>query len=166
MKDHETNGEREQDVSFLTPNLNRLDEEWVRQPKLYFENAEKSAKLKGAKDRAKAELELAEAEAAQAIRANPQAHGHEKVTEGIVKELVPMQKNVKRALARYLEAQEAADVAQVVVSALDQKKHALQDAVRLRLANYFADPKVDEESGGKAMEKVRRDGAFKQRKDR
>lgn len=165
MKHESNEAVNENEIDFVTPDLNRLDEEWVKQPGLYFKHAEELAHLKAAKDRAKVELELAEAEAAQAIRSNPQAFGHEKITEGIVKELIPMQKKVKRAGVALIDAQEACDIAQAFVSALDQKKYALQDAVRLRLANYFSDPRVDEETGGKQNE-LSKKHAFKQSKAR
>lgn len=163
MKTKPNDDEREQDVSFLTPDFDRLPEEWILQPKLYWQNAEKLERLKAARDRAKAEFELVEAETAQAVRSNPQEYGHEKVTESCVKELVPMQEKYKRAYTHLIETQEAVGVAQVLVNALDQKKYALQDGVRLTLANFYASPKVDEESDGGEMEKVCRDGAFKRR---
>ena len=56
----ERNGEAEPDI--FEPDPNKLDREWVKQPRLYHEHALKLADARSAHDRAKVAKDLAEAE--------------------------------------------------------------------------------------------------------
>ena len=80
------------------------------------------------------------AETAQGVRRNPAAYGIDKVTEKAVEEIVTIR--CREAEQKVIDAKHALDVQQAMIDALDQRKHALEDLVKLRLAAYYADPKM------------------------
>jgi hypothetical protein len=127
----------------------RLDAEWTGQVQEFAQAADQLAEARDAERRAKAKLELTEAEEKLAIRRNPQIYGFEKVTEGTVGELLTVSKKYQAALREHLDAEHAVDVYKVKVDALNQRKSALEDLVRLRLADYFSAPQAPPEASEK-----------------
>ena len=123
-------------------NKNNLDNEWVSQVSLFAEWADKLAEARQTERRAKAQLELTEAEVKLSIRRNPQQYGLEKVTEGAVTELLTIDKRYQKALAAHHDAEHTVDVYKAKVDTLHQRKGGLEDLVRLRLADYFSEPKA------------------------
>jgi hypothetical protein len=121
---------------------NRLDQEWVQQIPLFAEWADKLAEARQTERRAKAQLELTEAEVKLSIRRNPQQYGFEKVTEGTAAELLTVDKRYQKALADHHAAEHTVDVYKAKVDTLHQRKGGLEDLVRLRLADYFSEPKA------------------------
>ena len=173
-----TDNENTPDIFDLDPNA--LDAAWLDQSKLYFRHAEQLAdaresceRAKSRKDVAEDELERIEAEVSLAVcRSKPTDHGLEKFTEDSIKALVVTdakvilgQEKVYKATARIIELRHDCDVLESYVKALDHRKESLQDLVRLRLANYFSDPKLlDKDRRDK--EKLDADEAFGGRKRR
>lgn len=139
--------------------LNRLDEEWVRQPRRYFVEAVKLADARRDLEMAKAAADVTAAEIDQDVRASPATFGLEKITEPAVERTVSLQKRMIEAKHRIISARHFVYVQQAMVDALDQKKHALQDAVKLQLANYFSAPRVDGDDG-RRMGEAKADAAF------
>lgn len=156
---------------FFDIDPNALDKEWVNQPRLYYTYASEAAEARDAWERAKAEKEVMEAEMEEAeaevslkIRRNPDGYNLEKVTEDCIKKTVLLQAEYKAAQRLLFQAQQKVikaksklDLAEVAVKTLDHKKAALEDLVRLRLANYYAEPR--DPSGGK-YDKERGSQAF------
>ena len=131
-----TNGEP--DLFNIDPN--RLDSEWLIQPRTYRKEAEQLAKIRRQFEMAKADRDVTVAETAQGVRRNPAVYGVDKVTEKAVEEIVTIKS--REAEQKVIDAKHALDVQQAMIDALDQRKHALEDLVKLRLAAYYADPKM------------------------
>jgi hypothetical protein len=123
-----------------------LDQEWEEQATLYFDLAVNLADARAAVDRAKAELDLVEAEADKDVRLHPEKYGVEKITEASVKAAVLASKQRRAAYEDWVVAKHDAAVADAAVSACDHRKRALEKEVDLFLANYFARPRTDRDS--------------------
>lgn len=130
------------DPNFLKIDELRLDREWVRQPSLYFEYANKLADARKEAEDLRGEMDVVAAETDKAVRDDPERYGVEKVTESTVKAAVLKSKAYRRALAAYNEARHSMDVMQAAVTALEHRKRALTMLVELHGQNYFADPKI------------------------
>jgi hypothetical protein len=129
----------------LKIDANRLDKEWIAQPQFYFQYASKLADAKQKVEEAKAELDLVRAEAERKIRRKPEKYcPGEKVTEGGVKCALENREEVKQAQQQVLTAKHRVDILQAAVSALDHRKTALENLVRLTLSNYMASPRAPE----------------------
>ena len=83
--------------SIIDIDPNRLDAEWVEQPKRYLEWADKLADARRDHEEAKSQLELTEAEVADAVRRMPTEFGIEKVTVDAVRAAVVQSDRYRRA---------------------------------------------------------------------
>ena len=145
---------------FFQLNKHRLDEEWVEQPHLYHEHALALADARQDYERAKTDLEVTLAEADQSVRANPGAYGIDgRVTEGAIDRTVTTLPTVRKAQERTITTKHAMDVAQAAVSALDHRKAALENLVRLQLADYYSSPR-EPAGAGKRLADAKVDAAF------
>ncbi len=126
----------------IHPDPNRLDEEWVGQPRLRFRYGQELAEARRTLAQAKAELDVVEAELSLRVRAKPDEYDLEKVTEAVVSATVEVQPKRKRARQAVVDAQHEVDVLDAAVSAIDHRKKALEDLVQLHLAGYFATPRA------------------------
>lgn len=123
----------------------RLDEEWIRQPKLALHWGEELAKARHKVSELKAALDVTTAELDKEIRAAPEEHELGKVTETTVANTVLLQPEHQKALRDLNKAKYELDMVQAVVNALGDKKYALQDLVQLWNQSYFATPKAPNE---------------------
>jgi len=135
---------------------NRLDDEWVDQPKLYKNAAENTANARLEYNRAKAELEIAKAEIDREVRKNPERFGLSKVTETTVASAVSLHPRCKEAMDALITMKHELDVAEALVSALDHRKKALEDLVKLFLADYFAKPRAPQGAQEEVEEMTRK----------
>jgi hypothetical protein len=127
--------------------IDRLHVEWVDQPKQYHEAAVALADAKKDVAEAEAQLDLIEAELANAVRLTPSAFGLEKLTVDIVKDRVRVAPERVKALHDLNVKQHRADMAKALVDALSHRKTALENLVSLRLADYFSAPREPKHSG-------------------
>ena len=127
----------------LTIDRYALDDAWVLQPTIYQMHADEAAEDERDRDRAKANLELIEAELDTKIRRNPINYGLEKPTEGAVKATVPQQPEYKAALKEFIDARYTCDVSNNLVKALDHKKAALEYLAKLLIAGLYSKPTAD-----------------------
>lgn len=140
----------------------RLDEQWVSQPRLRWRWSRELADARELLNRAKADLEVCEAELKLTIRDNPDRFGLKKATEASVEETCRTQEEWQGAKRSVVEAQHEVDVLAAAVAAVDDRKEALENLVRLRLADYYGEPRAPEgarerlEEAGRAT--VRRRG--------
>ena len=144
----ESNG---QPANIFDLNPNKLDTEWVQQPKLFYQAAEKLAEAKAELEKSKTNKDIVMAELDRNIRAEPDKFSLSKVTEPVVEQTIILQGEYKKAQKRFLDAKHNVDIAQVVVDTLDHRKSALENLVKLRLANYYAEPRSPQ---GKSREEV------------
>jgi hypothetical protein len=154
----------EKDVS-IDPQA--LDVEWVGQAALFMRYSEKLARARDAFDRAKELLDVTRAELAMDIRKNPAAYGIEKTTEGALNEVITAtlgigktstirgtQSVYQEANDAYIEIKLQVELLTAVVKAMDQRKAALENLVRLHGQNYFAGPKEPRDLGMEWDKKV------------
>lgn len=144
---------------------NRLDEEWVNQPKLFFRYAKKLADTKQNLDNVKNYLNITHAEISKNIRDNPEKFDLAKVTEKAIESLIPLQKTHNFALLKLNEAKHEVDIYQAAVTALEHRKVALQNLVSLHGQNYFSTP-IAKGDNKEAMEEIEKKAIRSKRKRR
>lgn len=125
----------------VTIDIHKLDEEWVSQPLIFMEYATKLADAKEAVARAKAEMELSEAELANSIRENPEQYQITKITEAGIVAVIKQDAAYKLTLRKYIRKRHEQDVLQATVDALEHRKKALENLVHLHGMSYFSEPK-------------------------
>lgn len=132
------------DSDILNIDLSRLDEEWLRQPRLVGSYAEQVANAREEMALAKADFELVEAELKLEVQKDPSAFNLEKATQGCIESAVVACKRYQRAQRQYIKTKHQVDVLEAVVSALEHKKRGLEKLVDLHLADYFSAPRPSE----------------------
>ena len=122
--------------------IHRLHVEWQKQVARYHEYAEKLAEADTEVDRTKGFLELTEARMELEIRENPSAFGLKKVTEASVEKSVVCSPEYQNAWTKHNKARGDARYLRGIINTLDQRKTAIEYITKLRLADYFAEPRV------------------------
>ena len=118
-----------------------LDYEWQRQPMLYQQWANKLAEAEKDKDKLKLDLDIEEANLDRKNRRILASDG-DKVTEAMVKNAIMQDKNWFKSQQNYLNAKHNVKVIATVVEALNHKRAALENEVKLYLAGYYATPTI------------------------
>jgi hypothetical protein len=126
----------------VTIDESALDVEWLAQPKLMLTYGNHAAEKRKEVDLAKEKLDVVKAELDRKIRENPEIFGLPKITETVVQNTIIIQPEYKKASENYIETKYELDMAMSAVRAIDQKKQALENLVRLHGQQYFAGPKV------------------------
>ena len=129
----------EQDI---TIDDSALDIEWLEQPRLFMKYARHSAEASRDLDKAKENLDIVKAEIDLKIRSNPEKYGLEKVTETAIQNTILTNKQYQETNQAMLDARYEAEMAKGAVRAMEQRKDALENLVRLHGQQYFAGPKV------------------------
>lgn len=128
----------------------RLDEEWERQPKLYFDFAARYADAKKRLDTLKRKLSVVSAELSLNIRNNPKKYKIPKaikLTETLVNQTIERQKEYQLICKKMAMARHRVDILQGTLTALEQRKSSLERLVSLHGQSYFATPRpIDEKS--------------------
>ena len=141
-----------------------LDVEWLRQATLMRKYSLHAAATKMVVDEAKERLDVGKARLEMAIRSDPEAFGLSKVTESAIHSVLILQDEYQGLTQQFIRAKYEYDVAAAVVRAVDQKKAALENLVKLLGVSYFAGPKaprdlsqewVEKQTGKAANVKVR-----------
>jgi hypothetical protein len=130
----------------IHPDPNRLDDCWLNQPKLRLAYGFERADARKELSQSRAELEVEEAELEMAIRTKPDRFGLEKVTEATIKACVVNQESYQAAKSKVIEAQHEVDMLDAALDAIDDRRHALQDLVKLWLTDYYGQPKAPDEA--------------------
>ena len=143
----------EQDVS---SDETALDVEWLQQPNLMYKYAKHQAETKKAMEEAKERLDFLKAKLEMDIRANPGDYGLSKVTESAIASTVLLQPEYQEASKKYVEARYENDVAAAAVRAIDQKKTALENLVKLLSVSYFAGPSAPRDLSLEWNERIKR----------
>jgi len=154
------------DPDFFEIDPNRLDEEWVAQPKLFMKYSMMLADARRQLDIAKSKLEVVKAEVDRDIRRNPIKYGLDgRVTEKSIEALVPLQKKFRKGLAEVHNAKHSVDILYAAVTTLDHRKKGLEKLVDLHGQQYFSAPRASGENK-EAMEEVERKAKMSGRKTR
>lgn len=143
----------EQDVSI---DETALDVEWLQQANLMYKYVRYHAETKKAMDEAKERLDFVKAKLEMDIRANPEDYGLSKVTESAIASTILLQPEYQEASKKYIEAKYENDVATAAVRAIDQKKTALENLVKLLSVSYFAGPSAPRDLSLKWNEHIKR----------
>jgi hypothetical protein len=131
----------------------QLDLEWLDQASTFMKYARNAAGCRKYLDEVKEKLDLVKAELDQKIRKNPKKYKIEKITEPVVSATIIQQEDFKVVNKEYMEAKYELDIAQAAVSAMNQRKEALENLVKLHGMQYFAGPKVPRELRQKREER-------------
>lgn len=114
-----------------------LDIEWVRHPAKYMKWAERAAHAdKNAKAK-KEKLDLVYAKIDNELREVTE----KKITEKMIESQIYLDERYKKASEEWREAIYDANVLQSAVRAMEQKKSALENLVKLWAGAYFSGPK-------------------------
>ncbi len=128
-----------QDVSI---DESALDVEWLKQSSLVFKYSEASAHYKKLVSQAKEQVDMVKAGLDKAIRINPKAYNLEKVTEASIAAEILMDAEYKEAMNDLIEAQYEFNMCNGAIAALQDKRSALENLVKLYGQNYFSGPKA------------------------
>lgn len=125
----------------LEIDINSLDHEWEKQPVLYMQHAEELAEANRERDTQKQKLEIVTAELSKAARTDPDiAVEIGKLTENSIHNWIVTQEEYQEAQNNLNEASYEAAILASMVRALEQRKSALENLVKLSLAGYFSTP--------------------------
>jgi predicted nucleotide-binding protein (sugar kinase/HSP70/actin superfamily) len=138
---------------FLGIDLYQLDKEWVRQPSLVGELADKAAQVNADIRDQETDFEVLKAKVMQSIRANPGKYGLVKETEAAVKEALTLDDRIIKRQKRINELKYKADIIKGGLNALEHKKRALEKLVDLHGREYFDSPRANI-ANKEVMEKI------------
>jgi hypothetical protein len=120
--------------------VDRLEVEWLRQPHLYKKYARLAEDANDLVRKAKQYLDLKRAIADETVREEMKVTG-EKITEKVVESKVLQHPIYTKALDRYnRRLHEYNVIKNVALDSIHQKKSALENLVKLGLAEWFAAP--------------------------
>jgi hypothetical protein len=132
------------DSSILEIDLLHLEQEWANQPLLYFRFAKKLSVARLKLDRAKDNLKLQEATIQKDIRENPDKYSIPKTTEGAIEKWTLLQPEYQDAVEEYNEKKYRVDLLEAMCDAIETRKWALENEVKLFGSGYWAKPRADE----------------------
>jgi len=118
----------------------RLDEEWLNQPALLMKYSELCAQSIHDYDDAQHACELTKAQTAHDARIDPDSFEIGKPTESAIKEAVALDEECKVATAKMHRAKHITALLQSATRALEQRKCALENLVRLHGQGYYSEP--------------------------
>lgn len=119
-----------------------LDLELLDQAMLFMKYAKNYAETRRTLDVTNQALSIKKAEVDKSIRENPDKYGIEKVTEGSIQSAILTDKGYQKAYQDYLDAKFESDMASNAVQAMQIRKEALENLVKLNGQQYFAGPSI------------------------
>ena len=122
--------------------VDSLDVEWADQPTLMLRYTKIAAEARMALDRAKENLGIVKAEIDLTIRKDPEKYDIIKITESAIQSAIILDTDYGLVNEKCLQAAYEFDMAQGAVKAVDQRKQALENLVKLHGLQYFAGPKI------------------------
>lgn len=130
-----------------------LDWEWLEQPKLMMRYSERLADAALEVSRAKEALDVEAAQLDKLIRNNPDEFGIDKITETVIRNTIIQQESYTAATSTYNEAVYDEMMLKSAVRAIDYRRSALENLVRLHGQQYFAGPSVPRDLGAEVIKK-------------
>jgi len=104
-------------------------------------------------DDAKERLDFVRAKLDAEIRNDPEKFGITKLTESAIQATIILQPEYQEAARAYNDAKYEYEVSQAAVRAIDQRKTALENLVKLLSVSYFAGPKTPRDLTKEALER-------------
>ena len=129
----------------LSIDREHLDYELLRQATLFQLWAEKLARADTERLFAKERFEQKKAELYSRIRRAPLDYDITRVTDAAIQAQVMLEEEYRQAFGEMIQAREEHAIINTYVDALNYKKSAIENAVRLLLAGYFTIPHVAQE---------------------
>jgi len=130
-----------------------LDVEWLQQPSLMKRYADMATKAERNEALKKESLDLLRAQFDLLIRKTPEDFKIDKITEAVVANTILTLEDYQEANKEYLEAKFERKNADNDVKAIEQKKTALENLVKLHGQQYFAGPSVPRDLNKEWVEK-------------
>jgi len=122
-----------------------LDIEWLEQPSLMMKYGIHRADLQLEVERTKERIEIVKAELDKSIRSAPDSYDIPKVSESAITNTILLQPQYQKAKEAYRKLKHELDYAWAASNAIDSKKSALENLVKLHGQQYFAGPKMPRE---------------------
>jgi hypothetical protein len=120
-----------------------LDIEWLNQPSLMMKYSRELANAEREVSRMKEKLSVVRAELDRDIRLKPEKFNIDsKVTEAVISNAILLQPKYSKASEELIDAQYEFMMMKGAVQAVQQRKDALQDLVKLHGQRYFAGPNI------------------------
>ena len=135
---------------------NALDVAWLNQAALMKRYGKHQADTRKEMDDIKEEVDVIKAKADIRIRTDPESYEIKKVTESIVQSTILLEEDYQEILKEYADARYENDVAIAVVRAIEHRKTALENLVRLLGSQYFAGPKTPRDLSYETLKKTER----------
>jgi len=126
----------------LKIDVDALDIEWAEQPGLMLKYTKIAAEARMELDESKERLGIVKAGVDLAIRSDPEKFGIVKITESAIQSALTLNIEIKGINTKCLKAAYELEMAQGAVRAMDQRKQALENLVKLHGLQYFAGPKI------------------------
>lgn len=130
----------------LEIDIYRLEDEWSNQPLLVQEYSEKLAKARKELEELENHLELVKAKVGKAVRTDPESYGIDRITVDAVNSEITMSKEYQSTLSEIVDKRYQVDLLKGMISALDNRKKALEKQVELFLTGYFSNPRLSSKS--------------------
>ena len=118
----------------------KLGDEWLKQPGLFMYWSKKSVDAREKMERLKFDLDKYEACLAAQVRKDPSSYGLEKVTESAINQFVASDAQVIKLNEMLIGLRAEAELLNRMVTALEQRKKALENLVYLNQQDYFSLP--------------------------
>lgn len=141
---------------------NALDWEWLRQAELTLKYGEALAEARLATDQAKEAMDIEEAKAGGRAREHFSSKNI-KVTVDMVRDEVQLDDDRQEAAEKFNQARYQQGLVQAAFDAIQAKKSALENLVRLHGQQYFAGPSEPKQIGEKSSMSERSTEAMKKR---
>ena len=138
-----------------------LDTEWLEQPRLMMRYSKFLANARRELEQAKERLDIVRAELDKEIRTDPEKFGIVKVTEGAINSTILTDTRFQNGQKELNDAQYEVNMAQGAVRAVEGKKDALENLVRLHGQQYFAGPRVPRDLSKEWEQKQQQESANK-----
>lgn len=130
---------------------NDLINEWCGQMRLRWGAGKRLAEARQEHERAKARQKVVYSDVELAIRRAPQDYRlsvePKAPTEGAIKATVEVQEEVKDVNELTITSKYAVDIAQAECDVVDDRRHALENIVKLGLSEWYAEPRVPKSGG-------------------
>ncbi len=122
-----------------------LDSEWLSQPQLYFRYAKKVIEAEDELSKVKEKLDICTAELDAKIRERAKLND-EKITEKLIENKIIKDEDHSMALKEFNRSKSDLNLLQAGLKAIEQRKSALENLVKLYCAGYFSSPREPKDS--------------------
>lgn len=146
MKDEKTENKFDFEND-ITIDIDALDMEWLNQANVYYKYSREAAEARKEMDDAYHNHKVISADMELQMKSDPDSFGLPKTSEATIEAAVKDAKKVHKARQEFLDAKYRHDVLMSAVRALEMKKEALENLVRLANQDYFTLPSEPRETG-------------------